>query len=287
MKRKFLKKYFPASQVASLQKEICGIKQSFGESFYEYWEIFKNLCTSCSQHQISEQLLIQYFYESLLYKDRNIIDVASAGALMNKTSREAWELIEGMAESSQQFSTREDIPTHHVNEVNISSMQKQLVELTSMVHQIAMGNMQYVKICGICKEVSHPTDGCLMLQEESAEQVNMAGNMPMPRMQYDPYSNTYNSEWRDHPNFSYRGNRQHNFSQYRQQGFQSQYPPKSQPSSSNSRSSLEDIVKSLATSTAQFQQKNRSSMKILEDQISQMTTSINYLESHIFEKFPS
>nr|XP_027076958.1 uncharacterized protein LOC113700697 [Coffea arabica] len=131
LKKKFLDKYFPASRAASLRKEICGIKQHPGESLYEYWERFKKLCTKCPQHQISEQLLIQYFYEGLLFRDRSIIDAASGGPLVNKTPRGAWELIEGMAENSQQFGSREDIPTRRVNEVETSSIQQQISELTS------------------------------------------------------------------------------------------------------------------------------------------------------------
>ena len=85
MKKKFLDKYFPASKATSLRKEICGIKQHPGESLYEYWERFKKLCIKCPQHQISEQLLKKYLYEGLLFRDSSIIDVASGGALVNKT----------------------------------------------------------------------------------------------------------------------------------------------------------------------------------------------------------
>ena len=60
---------------------------------------------------------------------------------MNKIPREAWELIEGMVENFQQFGTREDIVTRRVNEVNISSLQEQLSKLTSIVRQMAIGNM--------------------------------------------------------------------------------------------------------------------------------------------------
>ena len=66
MKKLFLEKYFPASKAANIRKEICGIRQMNGESIYEYWEHFKKLCASCLHHQISEQLLIQYFYEGLM-----------------------------------------------------------------------------------------------------------------------------------------------------------------------------------------------------------------------------
>jgi len=54
----FLEKFFPASRVTSIRKEICGIRQQDRESLYEYWERFKRLCTSCPYHQINKQLLI-------------------------------------------------------------------------------------------------------------------------------------------------------------------------------------------------------------------------------------
>ncbi|XP_071923099.1 uncharacterized protein [Coffea arabica] len=134
LQKKFLEKYFPASRAASLRKEICGIKQHPGESLYEYWERFK--------------------------KDRGIIDAASGGALVNKTSREAWELIEGMAENSQQFSSREDVPTRRVNEIETSSIQQQLSELTSFVRQLDVRNAPQAKVCGVCTALGHSTEMC-------------------------------------------------------------------------------------------------------------------------------
>ena len=58
MKNLFLEKYFPASRVANIRKEICGVRKYNGESLHEYWECFKKLCASCPCHQISELLLI-------------------------------------------------------------------------------------------------------------------------------------------------------------------------------------------------------------------------------------
>nr|XP_027101686.1 uncharacterized protein LOC113722608 [Coffea arabica] len=135
----------------------------------------------------------------------------------------------------------------------------------------------------------------------------MAGGVPAPRRQYDPYSNTYNPGWRDHPNLSY-GNRQQNAFLNLPPGFHQPWQPKSQPSSSNSGSSLEDLVKNLATTTtnlatttiqlqqeirflaantAQLQQDTKADKKDQDVRISQLATAINRLESHVYGKLPS
>ncbi|XP_027183921.1 uncharacterized protein LOC113782214 [Coffea eugenioides] len=286
LKKKFLDKYFPASRAASLRKEICGIKQHPGESLYDYWVQFKKLCIKCPQHQISEQLLIQYFYEGLRFRDWSIIDAANGGALVNKTPRAAQELIEGMAENSQQFGTREDVPIRKVNKVKTSSIQQQLTELTSFVRQLAVGNASQAKVCGICTGIGHSTEMCPMIQEESAEQMSMVGHAPVPRKPYDPYSSTYNSGWRNHPNLSYGENRQSNFVPNRQQGYQQQYQPRPPPPPSSSPS-LEEMMKQLMATTAQHQQKTDSELQNIRNQMNQMAVAINRLESQVYEKLSS
>ncbi|RDX99538.1 hypothetical protein CR513_17397, partial [Mucuna pruriens] len=74
----FLEKFFPTSRIASIKKEICGIRQDTGETLHEYWERFNKPCATCPHHQISEQLLIQYFYEGLSMMDRSMIDAWSS-----------------------------------------------------------------------------------------------------------------------------------------------------------------------------------------------------------------
>ena len=191
-----------------------------------------------------------------------MIDAASGGALVDKTPEAVRNLIANMAANSQQFGTRLDPPSKYINEVNISSLEQQIASLNSLVRQMAVGNMQTVKAYGICSVVGHPTDMCPTLQEEPIEQVNAAGGFPrQPQRKYDPYSSTYNPGWRDHPNLSY-GNPQVNqpMTQNRPicQQYKQPYPPRQQPGqTSNSGMSLEDIVKSLATNTLQFQQETK------------------------------
>ena len=62
--------------------------------------------SQCPHHQIPDQLLIQYFYEGLMPTDRSIIDVASGGALVDKTPEVARQWISNVAANSKQFGSR-------------------------------------------------------------------------------------------------------------------------------------------------------------------------------------
>ncbi|XP_051141146.1 uncharacterized protein LOC127258371 [Andrographis paniculata] len=206
MKKKFLEKYFPASRAAILRKEICGIKKQSGETLHEYWERFNKLIIKCPQHQIPPQLLIQYFYDSLSLMDRNIIDAASGGALVDKTPAQAWDLIARMAENTQQFGSRDvGQMSGNNNDHAIQSMQ-QLSELMSFVRKMVVKKSNpsvQVKVCGICTSAGHSTDACPTFQEECAVDVNTANYGLNRPPAYNPYSNTYNPGWRDHPNLRY------------------------------------------------------------------------------------
>ena len=77
-----------------------------------------------------------------------MIDAASGGALVGKNPEAARNLIANMAANSQQFETRLDPPSKHVNKVNISSLEQQIASLTSLVRQMVVGNMQMVRLVG-------------------------------------------------------------------------------------------------------------------------------------------
>ena len=95
---------------------------------------------------------------------------------------------------------------------SIHSMQQQLSELTNFVCKMIVGNnttqTTQVKACGICTSVEHPTDACPTLHEDVMVNVSATGYTVNGRPTYDPFSNTYNPSWRDHPNFRYGNPRQ-------------------------------------------------------------------------------
>ncbi|CAN6588980.1 unnamed protein product [Malus baccata var. baccata] len=139
MKRAFLEKFFPTSRVILLRKRISGIQQSQGESFPTYYERFKTLVASCPQHQMKEELLLQYFYEGLLPMERQMLDASAGSALVDMTPVAAKTLIVNRAHNAQQYEGvgQRDTPRpHHVNE-GLQTQAKEVHELKKQMGQMA------------------------------------------------------------------------------------------------------------------------------------------------------
>ncbi|KAL0303544.1 UNVERIFIED_CONTAM: Retrovirus-related Pol polyprotein from transposon.6 [Sesamum radiatum] len=180
-----------------------------------------------------------------------------------------------MAANNQQFNSRNENPLRKVNEVS-TSIDERLDKLTSLMEKFVVGGPQQVKACGICTSMGHSTDAVPLYVRNPPNMPTLLAVFPgQQQRRHDPFSNTYNPGWRDHPNLRY-GNQQQN----------SQRPPYQPPQTNpNSSMPLEDIVKTLALSTQQFQQETRSSIQNLESQISQLASSVSRLESQ--GKLPS
>ncbi|RDY00303.1 hypothetical protein CR513_16537, partial [Mucuna pruriens] len=163
MKRSFLEKFFSASRTMTIKKEICGIQQHSGE-------MFNKLCATCLHHQISEQLLLQYFYEGLLMMDQNMVNAASGGALMDKTLVAARHLISNMARGANTSRVVTEVGT-----INNFLLENQLTKLTSLVRKLVVEQHQQAaqRVCGICTTVEHPIDMFPTLQKDELENTNV------------------------------------------------------------------------------------------------------------------
>ncbi|KAL0412169.1 UNVERIFIED_CONTAM: hypothetical protein Slati_3806600 [Sesamum latifolium] len=125
----------------------------------------------------------------------------------------------------------------------------QLNELASLVKKITVEKHQHVKAYGICTKSEYATDMCPTLQEPPNEHAKaVEGFYRQQQRRYDPFSNTYNPGWKDHPNLSY-GAQSQNFQR-------PQYRPPVPPPPPNPKqgTSLEDMMKTFITNTQQVQQ---------------------------------
>lgn len=86
MGREFLTRFFPASMITILRMQITGIKQKVDESYCTYYERFMALVPSCPNHGISENNLLQYFYEGLT-NERELLDASAGGSFLDKQQK--------------------------------------------------------------------------------------------------------------------------------------------------------------------------------------------------------
>ncbi|KAM2067361.1 hypothetical protein ACFX1T_043700 [Malus domestica] len=275
MKRAFLEKFFPTSRIILLRKKISGIQQEEGESFPTYYERFKSLVASCPQHQMKEELLLQYFYEGLLPLERQMLDASAGGALVDKTPMAAKVLIANRALNAQQYEgVGQRGPPRH------------------QVHEMAEGmKMQGTTVCGVCSIQGHVSEKCPQLIEnggwESAHAIGFQGqNQP----RNDPYSNTYNPGWRDHPNFKWRDPQQpQNQGGFRQQppgffpktyGTPNQKQPQSNPNASGTSLDNDALLKIL-TKLTHGQEKQTQAMQSTNIRVDQLEKQIGQIAEFV------
>lgn len=136
------------------------------------------------------------------------IDAVAGGALMNKPYPEAFALIEDMGQNHYQWGIErasvENKETKggiyevsfldHTSAKMDAIVQKVESLFVNPITTIATVQLEY-EICG---NQGHIIVECNLLAESNPDQVNYA--------QVNPYSNTYNPRWRNHPNFSYKNN---------------------------------------------------------------------------------
>ncbi|CAN6697873.1 unnamed protein product [Malus baccata var. baccata] len=294
MKRAFLEKFFPTSRIIFLRKKISGIQQEEGESFRTYYERFKSLVASCPQHQMNEELLLQYFYDGLLPLERQMLDASAGGALADKTPMAAKILIANRTLNAQQYEGvgQRGPPRQQVHEVSSTTdIHSQLANLTSIVSQMAEGmRMQGPIVCGVCSIQGHASEKCPQLIENGGwESANAIGFQGQNQPRNDPYSNTYNPGWRDHPNFKWREaqqpQQQGGFRQQPPGFFTKPYAPPHVPQQSTpnaSGTSLDnDTLLKLLTNLSQGQENQTKAMQSQDKRVDQLEKQIGQIADFV------
>ncbi|RDX72238.1 hypothetical protein CR513_48304, partial [Mucuna pruriens] len=116
--------------------------------FVESSNIQERRCTSIGKDSINYVPHVRtiILVNRLMMMDKNMIDVASDGALMDKIPTAVIHLILNMTSNMQQFGTKGGITSRVVNEVgtiNNLRLENQLIELTSLV-RLVIGNVRLV-----------------------------------------------------------------------------------------------------------------------------------------------
>ena len=116
---------------------------------------------------------------------------------------EAYELLDEMASNSYQWPNDQEKPRKTVGVLEldaITTLQAQVSLLTKKLEEVNVIQAP-PNACNWCGG-EHPSEACN--GAPTMEQMNTIGNN-FQTPQFNPYSNTYNAGWKQHPNLSWGG----------------------------------------------------------------------------------
>ncbi|KAG8503340.1 hypothetical protein CXB51_001296 [Gossypium anomalum] len=248
------------------------------ETLYDACERYKDLLRRCPHHGLPLWLQVQTFYNGVNPSTRKMIDAAASGTINNKTLEEASKFIEEMSLNNYQWQVIRTKPTKTAGIYNVDSV-------TMLSNQVELLNKKIDGLLGSTQV--HPTMRCDssgggVLTEyppfnptTEEEQVNYMGNNNF-RSQNNPYSNTYNTGWKNHQNFSWGG--QGNQRPQNPQGFQQ--PPYQQEKKSN----LEEMISKFISVLETHFQNTETTLKNQQALIQRLETQIGQLSKLISER---
>lgn len=192
------------------------------ETFFQCLERFKELLLACTHHEYETwQVISFFFYDSLCSSMRQFQEMMRNVEFMSKAPDETWDYFDLLLENAQVWDITERTDKtkpgpiskgglYHVKEDD--DVSACLAKLTRMVKAIELSKLSVEKMSTpiksnyrICETNTHLTKDCPTIpafQEVLHEQANMANAYQRPFN--SPFSKTYNPNWRNYPNFSWR-----------------------------------------------------------------------------------
>jgi len=206
------------------------------------------------------------------------LDHSAGGSIhLKKTPAEAQELIDMLANNQFMY-------TSERNSVNSGMPQRKgVLEIDALNAILAQNKVLTQQVNMISQSLNGWQNASNSTKEAASEEAYDPKNPAMAEVNYmgEPYGNTYNSSWRNHPNFSWKDQ------QKPQQGFNNggrnrlsnnkPFPSSSQQQTKNSEqspSNLSNIVSNLSKATLSFTSETRSSIRNLEAQVGQLSKKI-------------
>ncbi|XP_024028190.1 uncharacterized protein LOC112093617 [Morus notabilis] len=201
---KFLVKYFPPNKNAKLRNDITSFQQLEGEALCESWECFKELLRKCPYHGLPYWIQMETFYNGLNASTRAMVDASANGASLVKSYNEAYEILERMSNNNYQWPTKRVSTGRRVARIHeldvVTALTAQVFSLSNILKSMnvtagANAATPVELACVYCGD-RHSFENC----PSNPASVCYVNNF---NRNNNPYSNTYNPGWKQHPNFSW------------------------------------------------------------------------------------
>ena len=229
LQAEFLKKFFSAHKTNNLKRQIYTFAGHDGERFYQCWERFMETISACPHHGFDTWMLVNHFYGGMSPAMRQLLETMCGGDFLSKHPDEAMDFLNYVAETSKGWdepNPREmDRMRPLVNQrggmyaltdememkARIATLTRKVEELEGkQLHEVhaVIDNPAQSNPCTNFQSPAHPTEQCSLtpaVKDLMSECANTVGQFK-PQQSNALYGNTYNSNWRNHPNLAWRPN---------------------------------------------------------------------------------
>ena len=256
LQAEFLKKFYSTTKTNSLKRQIYTYYPYDNEKFYQCWERFMETISACPHHGFDTWMLVNHFYDGMSPAIKQLLETMCGGDFLSKHPNEAMDFLNYVAKTSKAWdepnpreAERMRPSTHQRGGIYALSedteMKEKSTTLTRRLEELEMRNQHEMQAmnelpasqpaCFNCQSNSHPGEHCPVVpsvKELMEEHAHVLGKNKPPTNA--PYGNTYNPNWRNHPNLSWKpkplayaplGAQQ----QFGSTSAQQQHPPPSSP----------------------------------------------------------
>ena len=219
-----MKKFFSAYKTNNLKRKIYTFAAHDSERFYHCWERYLETISACPQHGFDTWMLVNHFYDGMSPSVKQLSETMCGGDFLSKNLDEAMDFFNYVVETSKGWDETNPREVERMKQtVNpkggiyslTEDVELKLSILTKRMEELEQRNQQEVQAvteasmpgqpCFNCQSTSHQGEHCPTspsVKDLMVENANVVGqNRPPTDAQY---GNTYNPNWKNHPNLAWK-----------------------------------------------------------------------------------
>ena len=293
MQVEFLKKFFSTYKTNILKRQIYTFVAQENEKFYQCWERYLETINACPHHGFDTWMLVNHFYNGISPVMKQLLETMCGGDFMSKHPEEAMDFLNYMAETSKDWDEPNPKEVKRVRPIanqrggmhslpEDMEVKAKLFTLARRLEELEMRNQHEVRAiaetpvhiqpCFIFQSTDHqgehyPT--APSVRDLMAKHANVVGQYKPPTNAQ--HNNTYNPNWRKHPNLSWKPNPP----AYVPPSTQQQYGSSSQPQPPPSSSSIEQAILNLSKVVGNFVEEQKTINVQLTQKINTVESTLN------------
>ena len=307
LQAEFLKKFFSAHKTNNLKRQIYTFAAHDGEKFYQCWERFLETISACPHHGFDTWMLVNHFYGGMSPAMRQLLETMCGGDFLSKHPDEAMDFLNYVAETSKGWDEPNPRELERfrppVNQrggmyalndemeikARLSTLARKVEELEGkQLHEVqaVTDNTAQPNPCTNFQSPAHPIEQCSLtpaVKDLMSECAHTVGKFK-PQQPNAPYGNTYNPNWRNHPNLAWRPNPP----PYVPPGAKPQFGSPSQSQQPPSSSPVEQAILNLSKVVGNFVEEQKGINVQLAQRIDTVENTLNKkidgLESNLKQK---